>query len=322
MTVTAAASTLLTDAAPAGGAPVAGSAEAPVEATETPRPGRASSLSPSRASDFMSCPLRYRFRVIDRLPEPPSPAATRGTLVHAVLERLFDLPPAERTVEAAVELVGPAWDLLLEQEPERAALFDDAAGLQAWLGSARGLLDAYFALEDPQRLAPAARELLVEHELASGLHLRGIVDRLDESPSGLLRVVDYKTGSAPSVDFEARALFQLKFYALVLWRTRGVVPAELVLLYLGGSAQRLRYQPDADELARFERTLEALWAAIQRAQETGDWRPRQSKLCDWCDHQALCPAFGGTPPPLPITIGGQGPDEGLPTVPGAEPSAA
>ncbi len=46
-------------------------------------------LSPSRAADFMSCPLKYRFRVIDRLPERPSPAAARGTVVHAVLERLY-----------------------------------------------------------------------------------------------------------------------------------------------------------------------------------------------------------------------------------------
>ena len=50
------------------------------------------SLSPSRAADFKSCPLLYRFRCIDRLPEAPSLAATRGTVVHAVLEELFDLP--------------------------------------------------------------------------------------------------------------------------------------------------------------------------------------------------------------------------------------
>jgi len=39
-----------------------------------PAPG-IGSLSPSRASDFKTCPLLYRFRSIDRLPEPPSPAA-------------------------------------------------------------------------------------------------------------------------------------------------------------------------------------------------------------------------------------------------------
>ncbi|HVU74284.1 MAG TPA: PD-(D/E)XK nuclease family protein [Mycobacteriales bacterium] len=263
-----------------------------------PRPP-SRSLSPSRASDFMSCPLRYRFRVIDRLPEAPSAVATRGTLVHAVLDELFGLPAGERTVEAAEAMLAPAWDQLLADEPELATLFPDGVGLEEWFAGARTLLAAYFALEDPTRLSPAARELLVEHELASGLVLRGIIDRLDEAPGDLLRVVDYKTGSAPGEAFEGRALFQLKFYALVLWRTRGIVPAELTLLYLGGRSDRLRYRPDAAELQAFERTLLALWAAIERAQTTGDWRARPSALCSWCDHQALCPAFGGTPPPLP-----------------------
>ena len=267
-------------------------------AAPAPRP-QSRSLSPSRASDFMSCPLRYRFRVIDRLPEAPSPAAARGTLVHAVLDELFGLPAAERTVEAAEAMLAPAWAQLLEAEPDLAGLFPDGVGLDDWFAGARTLLAAYFALEDPTRLAPAARELLVEHELASGLVLRGIIDRLDEAPGDLLRVVDYKTGSAPGEAFEGRALFQLKFYALVLWRTRGIVPAELTLLYLGGRSDRLRYRPDAAELQAFERTLLALWTAIDRAQTTGDWRARPSALCSWCDHQARCPAFGGTPPPLP-----------------------
>jgi putative RecB family exonuclease len=258
------------------------------------------SLSPSRASDFMSCPLRYRFRVVDRLPEAPTPEATRGTLVHAVLERLFDLAPAARTIDAAAQLLTPAWAELLEAEPALGDLFPEGHGLDAWLESARGLLEAYFVLEDPQRLAPAARELLLEHDLGSGLRLRGVLDRLDEAPGGLLRVVDYKTGSAPPEAFEARAMFQLKFYALMLWRARGVLPAELVLLYLGGRSERLRYCPQESELAAFERTLEALWAAIRRAHETGDWRARASRLCGWCDHQAICPEYGGTPPRLPV----------------------
>ena len=48
-----------------------------------------------------------------------------------------------------------------------------------------------------------------------------------------------------------------------------------------------------------ERKINALWQAIDRAMTSGDWRPRQSKLCDWCAFQALCPAFGGVAPPLP-----------------------
>ncbi len=284
--------------------------EGPVEATAVDLPLPVlGSLSPSRAGDFMTCPLLFRFRTIDRLPQAPSSAATRGTVVHAVLERLFDLPAAERTLDAAARMLRPEWDRLLEAEPEVATLFDDADGLAAWLDSARELLAGYFTLEDPTRLEPAERERLVEVVLPGGLRLRGIVDRLDRAASGDLRVVDYKTGRAPGEMFEGKALFQMKFYALVLWRTTGVVPRLLQLMYLG-DREVLRYSPDEADLRATERKLLALWQAIERATQLRDFQPRPSKLCDWCDHRALCPSFGGTPPPFPEVV--PGPDSPLP----------
>jgi putative RecB family exonuclease len=257
-------------------------------------------LSPSRAADFMQCPLLYRFRVVDRLPQAPSSAAARGTVVHAVLERLFDLPADQRTLDAAQELLRPQWERLLEEEPELATLFpdDDGAALGAWLSGAESLLAKWFELEDPTHLEPAERELYVETQLEDGLILRGYVDRLDVAPGGQLRVVDYKTGRSPSELFEVKALFQMRFYALVLWKLRGVVPAMLQLVYLG-NGEVVRYSPDQRELEATERKVRALWTAIERAAETGDWRPSKSRLCDWCDHQAICPEWGGTPPPLP-----------------------
>ncbi|MCQ4082647.1 RecB family exonuclease [Streptomyces sp. RB6PN25] len=275
-----------------------------------------SSLSPSRASDFMQCPLLYRFRVIDKLPEKPSPAATRGTVVHSVLERLFDVPAGERTAALARSLVTPEWERLLAARPELAELFpdhgDSASGgdggeqtagerLAQWLQGAEALVERWFSLEDPTRLEPAERELYVETTLDSGLVLRGYVDRLDVAPTGELRVVDYKTGKAPRPEFAAEALFQMKFYALVLWRLRGTVPRRLQLVYLG-SGDVVTYDPGEHDLRSTERKLLALWDAIRRATETGDWRPRPGRLCDWCDHQQFCPEFGGTPPVYPLPV--------------------
>ena len=256
-------------------------------------------LSPSRASDFMQCPLLYRFRVIDKLPQAPSAAAARGTLVHSVLERVFDLPAAGRTLDAAAAMVAPQWAALLEAEPELAELVDndDPEALALWVKDAVALVERWFSLEDPTRLEPAERELYVETDL-DGLILRGYVDRLDVAPTGEIRVVDYKTGRSPSELFEGKALFQMKFYALVLWRLHGTVPRMLQLVYLGNS-EIVRYSPDEDDLRATERKLKALWQAIEHAATTGDWRPRTSRLCDWCDHRALCPAWGGTPPELP-----------------------
>ena len=340
------------------------------DSSADPRPGSAPgrgerhagpSLSPSRAADFKTCPLLFRFRTIDRLPEKATPDQVRGTLVHAVLESLFDLPAAERTPAAAAALVAPSWARLLEQEPALEALFAEAVaipaagpatapagspaseavvapagspagesvaapaaasaaavasvsaaadvlpGLEAageaeriaaFLAGAGDLLAGYFAVEDPQRLEPAERESLVSTLVDDELLIRGYIDRLDVSPAGDLRVVDYKTGGAPREAFEGRALFQLKFYALVLWRTRGVVPRVLRLLYLK-DAEICDYSPDAAELERFERTLVALSQAIERAKQDRDFRPKPSKLCGWCSHQQFCPEFGGTPPPYP-----------------------
>jgi putative RecB family exonuclease len=262
------------------------------------------SLSPSRAGDFKTCPLLYRFRAVDKIPQLPTRDKVRGTVVHAVLEHLFDLPAAERTYLAAADLVEPRWRALAEADEATAALFAadaDGSELAAFLDSARAMVAGYFALEDPRRLEPAAREELVEALLEGGLLLRGYVDRLDVAPTGEVRVVDYKTGGIPREAFEAQALFQLKFYALVLWRTRGAVPAQLRLMYLA-DRDTLTYTPEAAELARFEKTLLAIHDAVRRARETGDFRPRPSRLCGWCDHRALCPAFGGTPPPYPPVI--------------------
>ncbi|PVG83888.1 recombinase RecB [Nocardioides gansuensis] len=259
-------------------------------------------LSPSRAGDFLTCPLLYRFRSIDKLPEAPSVDAVRGTVVHKVLEDLFDLPAHERTPERAADLLVPSWEALLAAAPEVAEMFGgEGPDVVSWLASCRDVIERYFTLEDPRRLEPAERELYVEALLDSRLLLRGFVDRLDVSPSGALRIVDYKSGRAPGLGFEAKALFQMKFYALVLWRTRGVLPAMLQLVYLG-SGEILRYQPDEADLLATERKVEAIWRAIRTAEESGDWRASPSQLCAWCSFQSLCPEFGGTPPPLPERV--------------------
>src|SRR3954447_9499556 len=126
------------------------------------------SLSPSRALDFKTCALLYRFRVIDQLPEPPSLDAARGTVIHSVLEQLFDLPATGRTVTAAAAMVEPEWTAALAGDPELAALVDgDASGLLGLLDTTRELLASYFTLEDPRRLEPAEREVAVETTAAT-----------------------------------------------------------------------------------------------------------------------------------------------------------
>ncbi|WP_102145400.1 RecB family exonuclease [Mycobacterium hubeiense] len=279
--------------------------------SDEPAPPRRPALSPSRASDFKQCPLLYRFRAIDRLPEPPSTAQLRGSVVHAALEQLYALPAAQRGRDTALTLIDPAWERVMAAQPSLAGDIP-AAQRAELLDEAKALLSGYYRLEDPTRFDPQSCEQRVEVELDDGTLLRGFVDRIDVAPTGELRVVDYKTGKAPPEAralAEAKAMFQMKFYAVALWRSRGVLPARLRLLYLA-DGQVLDYSPDLDELLRFERTLTAIWRAIQTAGATGDFRPSPSRYCDWCAHHAHCPVFGGTPPPYPGWP--EVPDEGDP----------
>lgn len=262
------------------------------------------SLSPSRANDFLTCPLLYRLRSIDRLPEEPSLAAIRGTVVHSALERIFDLPSEERTIEAAEAFyLAARTDVIEKDEASAAVLLADDANDP--LAKVSPLLRNYFSMENPRHLEPHARETPVAAELAPHFVARGFVDRVDRSPDGLIRIVDYKTGRSPGPGFEAKTMFQMRFYALVWWRMTGDVPAMLRLVFLGDS-QLVSYSPSPEDLESTERKILAIRDAIARAVHEG-FAPKKSKLCSWCSFQAMCPEFGGSPPSMPEPQLGLGP---------------
>ena len=243
----------------------------------------------------MTCPLLFRLRSIDRLPEAPSAAAVRGSLVHRALETLFDLPAAERTRESAVNFGHEAFTALTTSDPAAAAAVAGPDGSAPVLAP---LFDAYFELEDPQRLEPQARECAIQVPLQPGFEIRGYIDRVDCAPDGRIRIVDYKTGRAPSERFQDKAMFQMRFYGLAWWRLHGAIPARLQLLYLGDK-RVLRHDPDEESLLATERKILALRDAISEAADAQEFTPTPSKLCDWCRFKSLCPAFDGTPPELP-----------------------
>ena len=273
------------------------------------RAPRRPSLSPSRAADFKTCPLLYRFRTIDRLPERKSLAAVRGTLVHSVLERLYDLPAAQRTVRprrscssrpgpsSARSRASPSCSpsrRTTARRPRPSA----PESVEAWLLSAGKLVEKYFTLEDPTP-HPAARPRGTRRghaaRRAAAARLRRPARRRPERRAAGRRLQDRRV---PREAFEGKALFQMKFYALVLWRTRGVVAAQLKLLYLR-TATRSPTRPTRRSWSASSAPSLAIWAAIERAVATGDFRPNKTRLCDWCDHQALCPSFGRHSPAVP-----------------------
>ena len=247
-------------------------------------------LSPSKVAAFTDCALAFRFATIDRLPETPSPWATKGTLVHAALERLFLLEPADRTIAAALTCLDEAFTVLradaefldLHLSPDEEASF---------LDDAERLVRNYFTLEDPTRIRPIGVEIMLDAEVG-GVRVRGIIDRLELDADGELVVVDYKSGKAPSERYENGRLDGVQFYSLLCERNFGRRPARVKLLYLGDPLEISTTPSDRSSRA-IERKVGAIWSAVERACARDDFRPRPSKLCDYCSFRVYCPAFGG-----------------------------
>lgn len=267
---------------------------------QSPQRSVKKALSATSASTWIQCPMKFRLIQVDGFREPPNEATTRGTLVHAVLENLYDLPAKERTPAAANDLIEPAYAELFEGKDEFEAIFPDPAMKEKWKAEVRALVNQYFAMENPRRLQPYAREQLINVEITERIALRGFIDRVDKAPNGAIRVVDYKTGKSPSPRFVEDKLFQMRFYALLLDKSGEGLPARTQLVFLG-DGRTLTFDPTREQIDAFEHFLVGLWNQIEQAARTVLFPPKKQPLCKWCGVSKFCPLFSDSVPEVSET---------------------
>lgn len=268
-------------------------------------------LSPSSFSAFKDCPLAFRFSYLDRLPQPPSAAASKGTLVHRSLELLMLRGPDARTIEnALVDLETARLELALHPDFAELELTDEE--WDTFHSDAATLVHKYFELEDPTTIVPIGLELRLAATIGT-VQLRGIIDRLELDADGELVITDYKTGAVPGERYELKRLAGVHMYAAMVEHALGKRPVRVQLLYLSKPVAIIT-SPSGPSITGVMRKTDALWSAIGRACENDDFRPSPGVLCNWCAYKAYCPAFGGDPlqavelrgpghmiePPLPL----------------------
>ncbi len=243
-------------------------------------------LSPSAVSEYENCPQLYKYRKIEKLPEPPSLDAERGTLVHTILQDLFEFPSAQRLPQTAIDLLPSRWSAQIEGKPELKAMVTNE---KEWLDRATSLLTTYFTLENPSTFEATHREMHLENDFDTNVYLHGYVDRLDIAPTGEVRIVDYKTGKSPKPGWEEKALFQLRVYALLYWKATGVLPRLLQLIYLG-DGRVVKSSPTMKDIESAEKVLHRVAKDIFISIQKDYWPPKPSRLCDWCFFKSICPA--------------------------------
>ena len=241
-------------------------------------------LSPSSASLYKECPRKWKFRYLDRLPDPPGEPALAGTFAHRVLELLLQLPASERTVESARKLARQAWPEI-ERDPDFSALAltEEQAKAFRWRGWLA--IEGLWKLEDPCEVEVHA----TEHDISvsiDGVPFRGIIDRVDHSDAGLV-IVDYKSGRAPSPRFVGERLTQVLLYAAAMAELTGQRPVRAQLVYLG---QRVVETDVNDEtLGPAVQMLTRTWDSLLSDLDSESFAASTGPLCAWCPFLANCP---------------------------------
>ena len=277
------------------------------------------SLSPSKVSSFKDCALAFRLSNIDRVPEPPSPLAAKGTLVHRALQLLmWEEEPAGRTEQAAMAKLERALPEILDGE-EYAGLDLSVDERSEFVEDAAALVRNYFTLEDPSSVRVIGTELRLSVSVGT-LKLSGIIDRLELDDAGELVVTDYKTGKAPRANHEQSRLGGVHFYAYLCEQVLGRRPARVQLLHLREPIA-ISTTPSDQSIRGLHQQTVAIWAAVEQACRREDFRPRPGRLCDFCAYHEFCPAMGGdlSRVPVPLTDVREVPDvpdvTGTPAVP-------
>ena len=250
-------------------------------------------LSPSRASQFKTCPKQFKFANVDKIKEPTTEVQAKGTTVHQALEDLFDLKPDERNTEKLHNLFREAWTKVRGND-EHHNLFSSVEEEREWGLDGLKLLNNYMSIEDPTSFEPLERERWVRGSIED-LNLRGILDRMDRNNKGELVIVDYKSGKAPLAKYKEPRFFALKLYALLIQKELGEMPSELKLIYLKNSTiHTLKVTQDSLDQVKIE-VLE-IWNNIKKAFETNDFPATKNTLCDWCYFKPICPVFNENAP--------------------------
>jgi DNA helicase-2/ATP-dependent DNA helicase PcrA len=234
-------------------------------------------LSATDIDTYRSCPLKYKFARVFRIPQEPTIHQRFGIVVHQVLERYHAAGEAER--------IPPLTDLhLLLDQGWRRSGFGDSEEERQLRQKATAALTRYYERAQSDEGQPVWFERQFSFKL--GPHLvRGRVDRVDRLPSGEYELIDYKTGRPKPAEQLADDV-QLSLYAIAAREAWGLEETRGAYHYLLDD-KKVAISGDPAR-AEWIRTVAAEVAEGIKAQE---FEPTPSQqACSWCDYRLVCPA--------------------------------
>lgn len=256
----------------------------------------------SKIELFDQCRKKYHFNYLDPEIAPikkqflkPRDYNTKGHAVHGAITLFYHLPVEKRTFVNLKECLAKAWfsELDVYRKPPLGKIggFTDLNHeKKAYLESLR-MLHNFFNIEDqnPSLFLVPMKEIKDSFDdyqkmikpINGQTSISGKFDRIDKMENGNLRIVDFKTGRAKS------GMFQLEFYKLLAELNFDIKVDEVSYYYLKeGNIKNFNVAENKTEQIK-EKVLEK----IDKIENSKDFSPNSSRLCDYCDFKEICPVF-------------------------------
>jgi putative RecB family exonuclease len=257
---------------------------------------RKPSISPTKLSTYLACPVKYRWTHIDDRGKwylRSKSYYSFGTTLHRVLEQFHnsDLTGVDTTAEAMAAYEDNWIDAGFSSAEEMAEAYHEG----------KEILERH--VQDYKKRETTARVLFVEKQLKLDMDLfdlTGRIDRVDEHEDGTLEIVDYKTGRDSVSAEDVATDIAMGCYQLLLARQ---YPDRRIIATIHAlrSGMHASSSMTAEELEEFEASVKLLGGEIL-TQEYYDLVPRLKRLCDGCDFIALCRKHEEFGEPAELTI--------------------
>lgn len=246
-------------------------------------------LAPTQITTWLQCPLKFKLRKLDNLPEDKSDALVRGIFVHEIIEKVMALSPDTRDIEHARTIARVLWND--QYEKKASELIDGDAALRQFQWSAWWCVENYFGLEDPTTVKASGMESWVRGKVG-GVKVRGVIDRWEKQPgSKVAEIVDYKTGKTPKKkEWASDYVLQLSIYGMLLEAQEKVEVENLRIFFLK-EGDIMEFDLSESRRETTTNTVINVSNELMASCATGEFEARTSKLCDWCSFKGICPAW-------------------------------
>lgn len=250
-----------------------------------PLPPNGLRLSFSRVDTYRTCPLKFRFGYVDKLPQEPSPHLSWGSSIHAALEAWWDQKlPAAPPVEVLLQGLYDGWDDSGFGDMPRERKLE-------WYAHAQDVLRRHHARHAPDYVPAVATEEWFELDLGDDIEVVGSIDHVARTAGGGIGIVDWKTNRKAKPARYVAGSLQLAIYTLAAHALWGVDPEWVALDFVVPGVRVTVPREDIDT----EAALAAIRDVAARVRAEA-FDPTPNRLCEWCDYRAVCPAFAGDGP--------------------------